>query len=540
MYLRPTLELLLRLVAAANALPILASQSGRQHYISSHKDNPMKRTSPKSQIGRNGSVLFTSVLAFVICLAMAAPVQAQFTLVKISTDSFHNSSSQHKTEVEPDTYSWGSTMVAAFQVARVADGGGADLGFATSTNGGTTWTYGYLPGLTVNYKGGTNSAASDASVVYNAKYGVWLISSLPISNSGVNVAVSRSKDGLHWDNPIMVDNSGGDDKNWISCDNNAKSKFYGNCYQEWDTPEIMISTSTDGGLTWGAAKTSADGAFGSGAEPLVQPNGQVVVTFLGNNMQAFTSTNGGKSWGSSFTVANVNTFQGNSSLRSVGLPFPSTGIDKSGKLYVVWSDCSFRSGCSTNDLVISTSTNGTKWTAPARIPIDGLNSTVDHFIPGLGVDRATSGSTAHLTSTYYFYPKADCDDSTCRVHVGFTTSTDGGKTWTAGKDLGVGPMQISWLPASQNGPMLADYLSSSYVDGKAFGVFMVAKAPSSGLFNEAAYTTKQPLEASADEPRFSSRGERPIPGVHSDRPFPRNQGEERESPAPPLTKELQK
>src|SRR5580704_1873943 len=100
------------------------------------KDNPMKRTSPKSQIGRNGSVLFPSVLAFAICLAMAAPVQAQFTLVKISTDSFHNSSSQHKTEVEPDTYSWGSTMVAAFQVARVADGGGADLGFATSTNGG--------------------------------------------------------------------------------------------------------------------------------------------------------------------------------------------------------------------------------------------------------------------------------------------------------------------------------------------------------------------------------------------------------------------
>ena len=93
----------------------------------------------------------------------------------------------------------------------------------------------------------------------------------------------------------------------------------------------MISTSTDGGLTWGAAKTSADHAFGSGAEPLVQPNGQVVVPFLGNNMQAFISTDGGASWKSSFTIANVNTFQGSSSLRSVGLPFPSTGIDKSGK-----------------------------------------------------------------------------------------------------------------------------------------------------------------------------------------------------------------
>jgi len=101
-------------------------------------------------------------------------------------------------------------------------------------------------------------------------------------------------------------------------------------------------------------------------------------------------------------------------------------------------------------------------------------------------------------------------------------------------------MKISWLPASQNGPMLADYLSSSYVNGKAFGVFMVAKAPANGLFNEAAYTTKNPLEASADEPRFSSRGEKPIPGIHADRPFPRSQGEERQSPTAPPAKDGQK
>jgi hypothetical protein len=171
-----------------------------------------------------------------------------------------------------------------------------------------------------------------------------------------------------------------------------------------------------------------------------------------------------------------------------------------------------------------------------RIPIDPVTSTVDHFIPGLAVDRATSGKTAHLTTTYYYYPQASCNDSTCEVHVGFTTSQDGGKTWTAGKDVGAGPMKISWLPQSQNGPMLADYLSSSYVNDKAFGVFMVAKSPSGGLFNEAAYTTKNPLEASADEPRFSSKGEKRIPNIHADRPFPRSQGEEREAPAVPPTK----
>ena len=500
----------------------------------------MNLVSYRYQIGSKVSAFAAFMFGFAISVVLVVPAQAQFTLVKISNDSFHNSSSQHKTEVEPDSYSWASTMVAAFQVARVEDGGGADLGFSTSTDGGKTWTYGYLPGLTVNYKGGSNSAASDASVVYDAKHGVWLICSLPIGNSGVNVAVSRSTDGLHWDNPVLVDSSGGDDKNWITCDNNAKSKFYGHCYSEWDSGTIFMSTSTDGGLTWGPAKTTADQAGGSGAEPLVQPNGQVVVPFLGFNMQAFTSTDGGASWNSSFTIASVNTFQGNSTLRSVGLPFPSTGIDKSGKLYVAWSDCSFRPGCATNDLVMSTSTNGTKWTAPARIPIDKISSTIDHFIPGLAVDRGSSGKTGHLATAYYFYPDAGCTDSTCEIHVGFTASTDGGKTWTAGKDLGVGPMKISWLPASQNGPMLADYLSSSYVNGNAFGVFMVAKAPSGGLFNEAAYTTKQPLEALAGEPRFSSRGEKRIPGIHADRPFPRSQGEEREAPGRPPAMDSQK
>jgi len=498
----------------------------------------MNRTPVTSPASRNKFVLLTSVLVFTISLAIAVPVHAQFTLVKISADSFHNSASQHKTEVEPDTYSWDSTMIAAFQVARISGGGGADLGFATSTDAGKTWTQGYLPGLTINYKNGTNQAASDASVVYDAKHKVWLISSLPIANSGVNVAVSRSKDGLTWGKPIMVDSSGGDDKNWITCDNNAGSPFYGNCYTEWDSGVIFMSTSTDGGLTWGPAKTTADQAGGSGAEPLVMPSGKVVVPFLGNAMQSFSSTDGGVSWGKSITISSVNTFRGISSLRSVGLPFPSTGIDKSGKIYVVWSDCSFRKNCSTNDLVMISSSNGTKWTNPARIPIDPLTSTVDHFIPGLAVDRSTSGAGAHLTTTYYYYPEANCGDSACQLDVGFTTSKDGGKTWTAGKQL-AGPMKISWLPNTFSGPMVADYLSSSYVNGEPFGVFMVAKQPSGGVFNQAAYTTKSPLLASTDEPRFSSKGEKRLRNATSDHPWT-NFHDVEVGPVPPSREESKK
>jgi hypothetical protein len=38
------------------------------------------------------------------------------------------------------------------------------------------------------------------------------------------------------------------------------------------------------------------------------------------------------------------------------------------------------------------------------IPIDPVSSTVDHFIPGLAVDRRTAGGSAHLGLGYYFYP----------------------------------------------------------------------------------------------------------------------------------------
>src|SRR6266851_7905795 len=147
--------------------------------------------------------------------------QAQVSLTQLSQDTFTDNPSQHDTEVEPSTFTFGSTIVSAFQVARIFGGGGADIGFATSTNGGLSWTNGYLPGITI-YQGGTNSAASAASVAYDALHNVWLISTLPIGNN-TSVAVSRSTDGINWGNPIGVTGSSSADKNWIVCDNTATS-----------------------------------------------------------------------------------------------------------------------------------------------------------------------------------------------------------------------------------------------------------------------------------------------------------------------------
>ena len=464
---------------------------------------------------RNIAVSITCIVAVVILLSTVMSAQIGGTLVKVSTDTFQNGDSQHHTEVEAHTFAYGSTIVSAFQVARVFSGGGADIGFSTSRDGGRTWTHGYLPGLTVNYQGGTFTAASDAAVAYDSKHGVWLISSLLVRNSNpMAVAVSRSVDGITWENPIFVDQSGSDDKNWIACDNTATSPFYGNCYSEWDEPGlgdlIFMSTSSDGGVTWGPKKTTADQAHGLGGLPLVQPNGTVVVPTDGfSGMIAFTSTNGGASWNSSVLIARQNFRGQDGNLRSPGLP--TADVDKDGKIYVVWPDCSFRSGCFTDDLVLSTSTDGVTWTAVRRVPLTPLNNTRDHFIPGIGVDHETGGATAHLVLTYYYYPNASCGNS-CQLYLGTTYSRDGGQTWTLGRQID-GPMSLSWLPNSQNGLMVADYQSVAYANGNPYGVFATASTPSNGFFNEAMYTTITPLGLMPLDTYVSVGNEQPVPGV---------------------------
>ena len=447
-------------------------------------------------------------------------------MVKLSTDTFTNSTSQHATEVEPDSFSFGSTIVSAFQVGRIFGGGASDIGYAISTDAGATWKNGFLPGITTFQGGGANSAVSDASVVYDAKHAVWLISSLPIGAASIQVVVSRSTDGgTTWGNPILVSQGADLDKDWITCDNNNASPYYGNCYAEWDdngnSDLIWMSVSNDGGLTWAAPLTPARAAFGLGAEPLVQSNGTVIVPFLADafDIESFSSTDGGATWTAPLVVASVNAHQDAGGLRSDALP--SAAMDAAGTVYVVWQDCSFRAGCASNDLVMSTSANGVTWTAPARIPIDATTTTVDHFIPGLGIDPATSGATAHLGLTYYYYPQTNCTTATCALYAGFISSLDGGSTWSAATPL-AGPMSLNWLPSTFSGQMVADYVATSFAGGKAYGFFAVAKAKSGTTFDQAIYTTQSGFDVAAAQGRYSSASERPVSNAAASRSLVRS------------------
>src|SRR5207253_5622275 len=85
----------------------------------------------------------------VLALTTGAVASTSVALTKVSHDPYTNTSSYHKTQVEPDTFSFGNTIVATFQTGRFFDGGSSNIGWATSTDNGATWTHGFLPKTTV-------------------------------------------------------------------------------------------------------------------------------------------------------------------------------------------------------------------------------------------------------------------------------------------------------------------------------------------------------------------------------------------------------
>jgi hypothetical protein len=443
-------------------------------------------------------VLLLAAGALALGVAPAASAKQSGTVVRISADPYTDPIGQHATEVEPDSFATDSTVVSGFQVARRFAGGASNIGWATS-RGGKRFESGFLPGITA-IADGPFDRASDPSVAYDARHRVWLISSLAHVEPlplGAEVVVSRSPDGIHWSNPVTVADgrpSGGLDKNWTVCDNSPRSPFYGHCYTEFDDTahnfRIGMSTSTDGGQTWGAPQGPPGAEPGMGGQPVVKPDGTVIVPIVNDllfsQVRSFRSTDGGASWSTTVSVSPINRHKAAAGFRDP--PFPSAEVDRAGNVYVVWADCGFRAACSSNDLVLSESADGINWSTPARIPIDPVDSGADHFIPGLAVDPHSAGDHARLALTYYSYPQADCTIATCELEVGFISSADGGQTWSESRAL-AGPMRLGWLPETSQGRMVGDYISTSFMHKRAFPFFAVANAPKpDGAFDEAIAT----------------------------------------------------
>jgi hypothetical protein len=416
---------------------------------------------------------------------------------QLSRDANRNPVAHHQTQVEPDSFSFGNTVVTTFQSGRITQGGAVLIGFSTSRDGGRTWRSGFLPAVTSDSTPPGPGRASDPVVGYDAAHAVWLIATLAPSQSGTRLFISRSADGLRWSTPVTAASAPpGElayDKEWIACDNWPASPFRGSCYlsyTEVQRDRLVTQVSRDGGLTWASAvpMTPRDPNV-VGAFPVVQPNGTLIAVYLGRGeMLASRSTDNG----ASFTQARIAEAASIDIRELRDPPLPAADVDSSGRVYVTYHDCRTRPNCSANDIVLATSTDGASWST-ARVPIAATTSRMHFVHPAVAVDPPTSGSRARLGITYYVLPTTDCDVSTCRIDVGFVSSSNGGASWSSARRLNSRSMRLAWLPPTQLGRMLADYISVSFVPGAAVAVFTHASPlAADGSYREAIFATRLP------------------------------------------------
>jgi hypothetical protein len=423
--------------------------------------------------------------------AATAPAIQVGQNVQLSSDPFP-SGGQPGTEVEPDIAinpNNPQNIVGVFQEGRYFTGGAMDTGWSSTVDDGKTWTTGPAPGLT-KAVGGKFDRASDPAVAFDLQGDVYL-SSLPILDesggpTGVGVTVNKSTDGgKTWNKPVTVyeNDNAFSDKDWIAVDDGPSSPFKGRIYAAWDFPssfnQMVVAHSTDGGQTW-SSPVNVSGAFGIGAIPLVQPNGNVTLIYesLAGPYQASTSTDGGVTWSSPVNIADDD---------SVPIPnlrapeLPSGAVDpQTGTLYIAWQDARFRH--SQNDIVVSASADGGKtWSSPVRATTDPVTDGFDHFTPGI---FAVSGK---LVVSYSVQKESPSPSGI--VYTGVSISLDGGRAWTAPTRINHNLSYVQYA-ANAEGRFLGDYQAVVATATEVHPIFIIANKPTGGaVHNEDPYST---------------------------------------------------
>jgi hypothetical protein len=448
-------------------------------------------------------------------LARTAPGAAfsKITNVKsISRDTLPSLTAEIEpdTQVEPDVaIDPGNPKIitATFQEGRNgAFGGTADLGYATSQDGGRTWADGNLPFLTT-VVGGPFQLTSDAVVTFGPDGSDYAQSiAFGETNARSAVTVQRSTDGgISFGPPSLVVNDNNvnifNDKNWIAADRFRGSPHFGRIYAVWarfittgsgknavtHSPSA-VSFSDDQGKTWSPFHFANPATNDNqGNIPLVHPDGSVTIVYdrfvpnptnpnQGNDFEtAQTSRDGGVTWSAPVTIGQ---FLGSEvpGMRTGGLP--AAAIDPvTGAMYVTWQDTRFNpSGL--NDILLSRSTDGgARWSAPQIVnpKVAGL----DRFTPAVAADAGA----VHVT-----FGTRGRNGKAPTVTEDYISSTDGGRTF--GFEHQVGPPSVlKYAAVSIEGAppvaFLGDYAGLAATAGEVeLSWCQSSKPPVTGRFHQ--------------------------------------------------------
>jgi len=393
-------------------------------------------------------------------------------------------------------------VVAAYQEGRIANGGDATNGFATSFDGGATWTTGELPGLTTYPgQGGPFERGSDAVVAFGPDNVVYANSLVFDSSVGGGLrsamAVNVSKDGGRtWSPPVFFqdDQLGGtNDKNWIVVDNSdAPGHTKGRVYVVWDRVAPVVYQYCDHDCdqlaNWLPTFQTVDPVVfpgqGIGAYPMILKSGGLGIVIDTATIGAPTGQDEPEPTGDvnhvfiSAPAAGQTPYPSPlaflppvqiSQNRSTGITaqrgsdgLPSAAVDpKSGALYAVWDDNRFRSDRE-NDAVMSKSTDeGQTWSAAARVSTGPKDDKVDRYLVSVAVG---TDSAVHVS----WRQRDEAGKSplfTDEIDTYYRESLDGGKTFSD-------PLKINsqtsnpWYGAfSRDGTFEGDYEQTASAGG---------------------------------------------------------------------------
>jgi hypothetical protein len=353
-------------------------------------------------------------------------------------------------------------------------------GFDYSLDGGKTWGDGIPPffqrlndppvGHTILGGAGTGhsyDAASDPALAFDSKGTAFFSCIIFDVNTDASAVVVTSSPagygGSFYNNvppggPAFIvaednDTRVSHDKQFVAADSFSNSPFRDSVYVTWTvfffdqrckspgnpfgqcaTP-IYFSRSTNSALTWSTPKEISgksplcvggnsldplrgfnDCDFNQGSDPIVLPDGTIVVPFnngntpgVDNQQLAVISTDGGDTWSAPVKIGDdIRTGQPRCSFGRRCIPgafirtndFPRSAVNQgNGHLYVTWQD--YRDG--EFDIQLAGSTDGGRSWKMADGPVNpdsgDTDTGQDHYFPA--IDVVSSGSGDHVAVSYY-------------------------------------------------------------------------------------------------------------------------------------------
>ncbi|MEP7379288.1 MAG: sialidase family protein, partial [Chloroflexota bacterium] len=279
-------------------------------------------------------------------------------------------------------------LIGVVQQDRWNDGGAHGLVAMWSKDGGHSFHAVPLPFSSCAPGGLNYERASDPWVSFGPDGTAYTVSISFDENTtrGAIGAATSTDGGKTWGNLVELATPDGyfDDKESVTADPTTP----GTAYIVWDRlpytdnwpSPSMISKTTDFGATWSTPAEIAPANPNTadlGNVIVIDPNTGTLYDFIDRffkvsgkaKYMVSKSTDGGATWSGAVVIAQDRGVQttdphpGGPDIRD-GWEVISAAIDpNSGRLYAVWQDARFTNG-QLNQVLISTSANGTRWSAP--------------------------------------------------------------------------------------------------------------------------------------------------------------------------------